>query len=106
MVDTSVCWTVEVKKKYAKTKRVKFWKFSKVTAKPNGHGRREKVMEKVMVSHGIWRTQKSTNPDGVWELITWSLNGKFFDLLSILLTDFVKEKYGDRFGKFVVYIGT
>ena len=36
-------------------KQLKVWKFSKMTAKP-------KVMEKVVESHWIWRTQKSTNP--------------------------------------------
>ena len=37
-------------------KQVKFWKISKMTAKP-------KVMENVMESHWIWRTQKSANPE-------------------------------------------
>ena len=41
---------------YAKTSpAVRFWKFLKMTAK-------HKVMEKVIESHEIWRTQKSTNP--------------------------------------------
>ena len=37
-------------------KQVKFWKISKMTTKP-------KVVENVMESHRIWRTQKSTNPE-------------------------------------------
>ena len=31
-------------------------------SKTQGHGKREKVMEKVMQGHGIWRAQKSTSP--------------------------------------------
>ena len=42
-------------------KQRKFWKFSKVTAKP-------KVMEKLMESHGIWRAQKGMNADLCWYL--------------------------------------
>ena len=42
-------------------KQGKFWKFSKVTAKP-------KVMEKLTESHGIWKAQKGMNPDLCWYL--------------------------------------
>ena len=41
-------------------KQVKFGKFSKATAKPNGHGRLEKVMEKVIKFEELKRVRTLT----------------------------------------------
>ena len=53
LVNTRV-WSVELFYVKNTLEQGKFWKFSK-TAKP-------KVKEKVMESHGNWRTHKSMNP--------------------------------------------
>ena len=59
---------------------------------------REKVMEKVMESHGIWRTQKSTNLV-IWKNIWVTLVSSFFQLHTLKVSATALPE-----GAFLVYL--